>query len=285
MQICTCAYYKCSLFDGHLIAGGMSATSTALMQHQPIWLQIEGETLYAEDRKILLSTEWLNDRIINATQKLLKKQSSLRGFQCTLYGQKMVKYNRIHRTKIFVQVIHVKDTHWLTVSNVGCDASTVTIYDSLPATVGDRLQKHVCHFWKCEGKQATFQVANIRRQPNVFDCGLFALASATDLAYGNDPIRYEVGRMRPYLIKCLENGRMDPFPWTERRIPHRNRLFMIEQQLLYCIRHMPNDKDLEMICCDKCGQWYHSMCVGVHTSKCTAADKWFCGQVCCGKLK
>ena len=90
--------------------------------------------------------------------------------------------------------------------------------------------------------------------------------------------------MKPHLIKCLEGGRMDPFPRTERRIPHRNHLLMIEQQLLYCICHMPNDNDSEMICCDKCGQWYHSMCVGVDTSKCTASDKWFCGQVCCGKV-
>ena len=42
---------------------------------------IEGESLYPEDKDILLSTEWLNDRIINAAQKQLKMQSSLKGFQ------------------------------------------------------------------------------------------------------------------------------------------------------------------------------------------------------------
>ena len=240
---------------GPLVAGtgSISATSTVLSRPQSIWLKIEGASLYDEDKAILLSTQWLDDRIVNAAQELLKKQSNLKGFQCTLYGQKMARYSHVHGRESFVQVVNVRNTHWLTVSNVGCDASTVTVYDSLPATVGHHIKKHICHFWKCEGKQATFQVANMQRQPNPFDCGLFALASATDLTYGNNPItsKYEVGKMRPHLLQCFEDGKMNPFPQKERRIPLGCRYKYIQRESLYCICHMPNDKDLPMICCDK----------------------------------
>ena len=48
------------------------------------------------------------------------------------------------------------------------------------------------------------------------DCGLFAIAFATELAYGNDPVRvsYVQSAMRDHLLLCLEQGKMEPFPCT-----------------------------------------------------------------------
>ena len=46
------------------------------------------------------------------------------------------------------------------------------------------------------------------------DCGLFAIAYATELAHGGDPAKvvYSQGEMRSHFIKCLENGILTPFP-------------------------------------------------------------------------
>ena len=46
------------------------------------------------------------------------------------------------------------------------------------------------------------------------DCGLFALATATALANGEEPgsCIFDQKQMRPHLIKCLEAGKAEGFP-------------------------------------------------------------------------
>ena len=41
-------------------------------------------------------------------------------------------------------------------------------------------QKQICSFWKSPINQITFQMVNIQQQPNASDCGVFAIAVATE---------------------------------------------------------------------------------------------------------
>ena len=79
------------------------------------------------------------------------------------------------------------------------------IYDSLPRrNVHHSIVKQICSFFKpplrCESVK--FDVMNTEKQPNGFDCGVFALACATELAFGCDPVlrEWDVKNMRPHLI-------------------------------------------------------------------------------------
>ena len=56
--------------------------------------------------------------------------------------------------------------------------------------------------------------ADIQMQRNSFDCGLFAIANATALAYGRYPSQevYNLQNLRPHLNSCLENKKVCPFP-------------------------------------------------------------------------
>ena len=38
-------------------------------------------------------------------------------------------------------------------------------------------------FLKCEAAFLNFDIVNVMEQPNTYDCGVFALANATELAY------------------------------------------------------------------------------------------------------
>ena len=89
--------------------------------------------MYREDKQILSGKKWLNDRIINASQKLLKKQSGgeIEGFQSTLYAEMPSRYQPVKGQQVFVQIINIHRNHWIVVSNFGCSEGTLNIYDSL----------------------------------------------------------------------------------------------------------------------------------------------------------
>ena len=51
---------------------------------------------------------------------------------------------------------------------------------------------------------------NIQKQQGFKDCGLFAIANATSICYGDDPtaLVYEQHGMRQHLLNCLEKEEM-----------------------------------------------------------------------------
>ena len=53
-----------------------------------------------------------------------------------------------------------------------------------------------------------------QQQEGSKDCGIFSIAYAVDLAFGNDPagIIYDQGEMRRHLAQCLQTKSITPFP-------------------------------------------------------------------------
>ena len=73
------------------------------------WVEVESIGLNTQDRNTILSvTGWLDDRIINAAQTLLKLHFSTPGLQYTTLGSNL-SFDII---KAFVQILN----HWVTVS-------------------------------------------------------------------------------------------------------------------------------------------------------------------------
>ena len=96
-------------------------------------------------------------------------------------------------------------------------------------------------------------MVNIQRQPNASDCGVFAVAVATEIVHGKDPLLsfWDVSRMRPHLIECLENRLIQCFSQARtRRIPPGNQFKKVIQETVFCICRTPNDRYMAMIQCD-----------------------------------
>ncbi len=89
------------------------------------------------------------------------------------------------------------DSKWTGDINPSVHLQLGSIYASL-ATQGS-LPVDICHVDRQEGNN---------------DCGLYAIAYATDLAHGRDPSRvvYSQDEMRKHLIECLESEEITPFP-------------------------------------------------------------------------
>ena len=86
----------------------------------------------------------------------------------------------------------------------------------------------------------TFKIHNTQFQKGSSDCGLFSIAYATDLAYGNDPAsyRYDQTKLRSHFLECLEKEFLTPFP-KQMVIPGRAKSEGIS---IYCSCRYPDNQ-------------------------------------------
>ena len=68
-----------------------------------VWIRIHGATLKSSDKSILLKGYEINDRVINAVQKMLIAQfPSLKGLRSTL-----IQYHLGRWTDKYLQIVHI----------------------------------------------------------------------------------------------------------------------------------------------------------------------------------
>ena len=109
---------------------------------------------------------------------------------------------------------------------------------------------------------------NTNKQAEFDDCGLFAAAYCTTLAFGQNPSSfvYDQSALRKHLINCLEAQRIEPFPTIrERRIVIAN-LISID---VFCYCRNTNDST-SMVCCNGCREWFR---VNIKVER---ERKWYC---------
>ena len=180
------------------------------------------------DKALLLSDRaWLNDRLIDKAQELLKHQFSyVGGLQSLLLGQTQAFAVEVGE---FVQILHAGQSHWLTISTNGCFHPLVKVYDSLAPGSDSRLCHKVASLLVTNCASITLQYVDVMRQVGPSDCGLFAIA-VTALASGNDPgqLFFDQSSMRHHLIKCIEAGCMSQFPVKKNRRRKMQELLLLD---------------------------------------------------------
>lgn len=92
-------------------------------------------------------------------------------------------------------------------------SNSVRIYDSGFERISMATKKAVCSFMKPQADAIHFDLVNVHPQPNSSDCGLFAIAFATELVHGCDPAlcQFDVADLRQHLFQCLERGNLSHF--------------------------------------------------------------------------
>ena len=241
-------------------------------------------TLYKESRDgIVKPTYWLHDSEIHAGQVLLKKQfPHVDGLQDpAITGPQVVP-----ATSEFVQVVNV-GRHWVCISTIGCQVSTVKVFDSLYGKPTSILIEHACRMLHVVHPQDTVTFLNekVQRQIGGSDCGLFALAFVTDLCHGLDPStqRYSQREIRQHYVNCLELGRMTPFPKTNKRV-HYHLSSNKTTVPVFCLCRLPNDKK-EYVECLSCHGWYHLECASIPKWAVNSRIPWKCPNCRTNKLK
>lgn len=155
------------------------------------WLPHLG--LYMSDQDVIVEKKWLTSNVVHAAQLLLKKQSEqskIHGWMDTQCSRRKDLFPAVPPNSHFIQILHVNESHWITISNVGKGArNMVYIYDSMsPSSVPLDLQLVICSILKPQTRTVSFGVVDVLSQTNGVDCGLYAIAFATDLVHGEDPV-------------------------------------------------------------------------------------------------
>ena len=83
----------------------------------------------------------------------------------------------------FVQVVNV-GRHWACISTIGCQTGTIKVFDSLYRKPNSILLDHAFRMVVCPQDTVTFLNEKVESQLGSSNCGLFALAFATDLCHG-----------------------------------------------------------------------------------------------------
>jgi len=96
--------------------------------------------------------------------------------------------------------MHCHGCHWITVS---CKPGEVDVYDSLYTDVDDNAN---CKIEKVLESHIKFNMASVQRQIGVTDCGVFAIAVATSLAFGRSVFTIQQDRLHSHLQSCFEKG-------------------------------------------------------------------------------
>jgi hypothetical protein len=91
-------------------------------------------------------------------------------------------------------------------------SKTVQVYDSIYSALDQTLGATVKTLFSCNLRN--INMVPVQKQVDVQDCGLFAIANATAIAFGRDPgtETFQQALMRNHLIACFKQKKMEPFP-------------------------------------------------------------------------
>ena len=149
----------------------------------------------------------------NACQAFLKSQfPTILGFCSTLNipGSSLDHWV----PKNYMQIIHCRGNHWVTVTTLGC-CEEVTVYNSLYTDVDPVTRSVIAGVFKCSHIRCVIPL--VKKQCGWKDCGLYATAYATYLAYSNNRSglsarHFHQNKLRDHFLNCLEQKCMLEFP-------------------------------------------------------------------------
>ena len=132
-----------------------------------------------------------------------------------------------------LQLIHDGENHWILTR---CCNSQVQVCDSLRNTLNKKTKRSIRSLYAFSVQtDGTLPVSmlSVTKQGDLHSCGLYAIAYATDILAGISPTTssYDVEKMRPHLIECLKQMKLDPFP----KIRKRDRKIVCETIDVICI--------------------------------------------------
>ena len=240
------------------------------------WLSNELYSLTLSNKEEVLSPSgWLSDSIIEAAQLLILQQYPyMSGLQTPLLQQNLSF--QVHK-RPFVQIICVRNSHWVTVSNVGCTEGQVNVYDSMYSSVPKTTIQIIASLLFTSGPQLEIRMMDVRRQPNSSDCGILAIAFAYDICSGADPckVKFDHKSTRQHLVTCLEKCNLLRFPVLgDRRSVGIKNTQCVD---LHCSCRLPEVQGEDMAKCEGCKVWYHKHCMDIPSEVFNSEDvPWKC---------
>ena len=177
----------------------------------------------------------------------------------------------------FVQILHVHNSHWSVVSNIGCEDGVVNYYDSMYPSVSSVTMQLIATLVFSPASELEVRIMDVGQQSNGSDCGVLAIAFAFDICCGKDPcsVRFDHKSIRHHLTKCLEDCKFTRFPVLgERSFCGIKR---VQKTELHCSCRLPEKAGDKMAECEACKIWYHQHCMDIPSEVFDSSDvPWKC---------
>ena len=87
----------------------------------------------------------------------------------------------------FVQVLNVRRSHWIVVSNLGCESNAVNVYDTMYTSIPSSTVDTVARLMFCSSPTVTIRMVEVDLQRISSDCGVLSIAMAFDLLASQAP--------------------------------------------------------------------------------------------------
>lgn len=230
-----------------------------------------------EHKNILQQRLWLDDAIINASQKLLKQQfPDVGGLESTLaVAAKSCKT----LPGGAIQIMHILSNHWICIK-LNEDKKTVFLYDSKYSSISPSVVDHIIDIIHSQNATVTVKSMAMQQQQGCDACGVFSLAVATALCNKQDPsmLRWKQNAMWQHLLKSLEEEKLSPFPVDSKATssPEKNATKATYIHNLYCTcRRRYKQKD-RMKQCSGCNEWFHAACLNIPAKVLVKGGVWNC---------
>ena len=107
-------------------------------------------------------------------------------------------------TPPLLQLVHTRGSHCIVLSTIGCTSGLVKVFDSLYNEVDKRTMDLIRHFY---GSVIKIVLEKSLKQVSLKDRGLFAIATATQVANGGILRIFDQNAMRGHLLTCFENSK------------------------------------------------------------------------------
>ena len=245
---------------------------------ETVWISNPLYILHESDHQLISSSSgWLNDKIIHASQQLLAQHfPRTEGLQSPTLEQ--INGFDTHSGH-FVQMVYVRSSHWILVSNLGCEKNTVNVYDtmysSLPSSTVDTIARLVF----CPSSKLVIRMVDVDLQTNSSDCGVLSLAIAFDILSSKAPCvtKYDHKLIRQHLCDCLSECCFSAFPARGERSLADIRYKNTTEVEIFCICRLPEHPGEQWAECESCLGWFHRHCLDIPDSVFGGTDKsWEC---------
>ena len=190
-----------------------------------VW--IEDLALNQGHKRLLVNPkEELNSLFIEVSQELLQAQHPLiQGLKAPGHDQTSAGFDRFTGEALQI-ILSRKRHHWLLVSTMG---RSVRVLDSFFPDLAEDCKIQIAEL--CAGladnqENIKVTIEKSQHQMNGIDCGLYAIANATELAFNSNvdfaTVSYDRKQLRSHLAQCFEQGRLTPFPRSKRLLKMKN---------------------------------------------------------------
>ena len=144
------------------------------------------------EQAFILEGQEICDQIVNAAMILLNRDFPFFTFQSSSMSHSLLTYCPFET----IHVHHNGQGHFCTSSSIG---GKVHLYDSLNTAPSQDLKQQISTLYSPDPAitPTITQVQFQSRQEGSVDCGIFAIAYATELAHGNDPSSFIFDQASP----------------------------------------------------------------------------------------